>query len=391
MMQLTEQQKKEGWRIVKFDDVAKEVKASTKEPLSEGIDRYVGLEHIDSQSLRLSRWGMIEEDNPSFTKKFSAGDILFGRRRAYLKKAAVPDFDGICSGDIIVMAPKGKDLLPDMLPFIVQSDQFFDWAVKHSAGGLSPRTKFKSLADFEFPLQPRKRQEEMLEVSEKIEGCLFNYEETMLAANRTLEVLRFNLMIKNSDSYPMKSISDLAIINPKCPPTKSKPLTFCDMAALDTDSKSITGKLLVKDKPSGARYQNNDVLFARITPCTENGKLALVDFLDGNETGYGSTEFIVLRGSKVEPLYLYHLCRTRKLRHFAIDRMIGTSGRKRVPKEVFDDIKVPLLPDDTRKNIVSALENIETQKSNIKQAVSQLHSVRSKYLRNILEGQHDRI
>lgn len=386
MMQLTEQQKKEGWRIVKFGDVAKEVKGSTKDPLAEGIERYVGLEHIDSQSLRLSRWGMIEEDNPTFTKKFSAGDILFGRRRAYLKKAAVPDFDGICSGDIIVMAPKGKDLLPDMLPFIVQSDQFFDWAVKHSAGGLSPRTKFKSLADFEFPLPPRPRQEEMLEVLNKIENCLFQYSESLASANRTLEVLRYNCMVKNKGSYSVKAVSEIATINPKCPPTKKRPVTFCDMAALDTDGKGISGDLLSKDKPSGSRYQNDDILFARITPCTENGKLALVDFLNADETGYGSTEFIVLRGSKVEPLYLYHLCRTRKLRHFAIDRMIGTSGRKRVPKEVFDDIKVPLPPKDERENILRVLENVEGQKTNIKQSISQLHSVRSKYMKNILEG-----
>lgn len=161
-MQLTEKQKTEGWRIVKFGDVAQEVKASTKDPLGEGIERYIGLEHIDPESLRLARYGLIAEDNPTFTKKFSAGDILFGRRRAYLKKAAVADFDGICSGDITVIAPKGEDLVPDLLPFIVQSEPFFDWAVKHSAGGLSPRTKFKSLAEFEFPLPPRPRQVEIL-------------------------------------------------------------------------------------------------------------------------------------------------------------------------------------------------------------------------------------
>jgi len=172
-MQLTGKQKSEGWRIVKFGDVAQEVKASTKDPLGEGIERYIGLEHIDPESLRLARYGLIAEDNPTFTKKFTAGDILFGRRRAYLKKAAVADFDGICSGDITVIAPKGEDLLPDLLPFIVQSEPFFDWAVKHSAGGLSPRTKFKSLAEFEFPLPPRPRQEEMLEVFEKIENCSF--------------------------------------------------------------------------------------------------------------------------------------------------------------------------------------------------------------------------
>lgn len=172
-MQLTEQQKREGWRIVKFGDVAQEVKASTKDPLGEGIERYIGLEHIDPESLRLARYGVIANDNPTFTKKFSAGDILFGRRRAYLKKAAVADFDGICSGDITVIAPKGEDLVPDLLPFIVQSEPFFDWAVKHSAGGLSPRTKFKSLAEFEFPLPPRPRQEEMLEVLNSIEEQIF--------------------------------------------------------------------------------------------------------------------------------------------------------------------------------------------------------------------------
>ena len=182
-MQLTKKQKSEGWRIVKFGDVAQEVKASTNDPLDEGIERYIGLEHIDPESLRLVRYGLIAEDNPTFTKKFSVGDILFGRRRAYLKKAAVADFDGICSGDIIVIAPKGDDLVPDFLPFIVQSAPFFDWAVKHSAGGLSPRTKFKSLAEFEFLLPPRPRQEEML-------MTLISNENAIKSTEHALESLR---------------------------------------------------------------------------------------------------------------------------------------------------------------------------------------------------------
>lgn len=205
-MQLTEQQKKEGWRIVKFGEIAKEVKGSTKDPLAEGIERYVGLEHIDSQSLRLSRWGIIEEDNPTFTKKFSAGDILFGRRRAYLKKAAVPDFDGICSGDIIVMTPKGNDLLPEMLPFIVQSDRFFDWAVKHSAGGLSPRTKFKSLEDFEFPLPPHPRQEEMLYKLNFLVSLDLKYERTIDSAYRLLKTLQEKLIW--DAKYPLQELSN---------------------------------------------------------------------------------------------------------------------------------------------------------------------------------------
>lgn len=208
-MQLTNKQKQEGWRIVKFGDVAQEVKASSKDPLSEGIERYIGLEHIDPESLRLTRWGSIEEDNPSFTKKFSAGDILFGRRRAYLKKAAVADFDGICSGDIIVIAPKDDILLPDLLPFIVQSDPFFDWAVKHSAGGLSPRTKFKALADFQFPLPPRERQEEMLEVFEKIEDNLLLNTKSLKSMNILIRSLTYSTVLGSDDKVKLSDVAEI--------------------------------------------------------------------------------------------------------------------------------------------------------------------------------------
>jgi len=158
-----------GWQIVRFGEVAKEIKATTSDPVAEGLEFYVGLEHLDPQSLRIQRKGVIAEDNPTFTRLFKSGQILFGKRRAYQKKAAVADFSGICSGDILVMEAKPGKILPGLLPFIVQSDLFFDWAVKTSSGSLSPRTKWKSLAEFEFPLPPPARQKAILEVLEKIQ------------------------------------------------------------------------------------------------------------------------------------------------------------------------------------------------------------------------------
>lgn len=168
-IELSEKQIKDGWQIVKFGDIAKEVKSTTKDPAKDGLEFYVGLEHLDPQSLRIARKGIIAENNPSFTRRFSAGQILFGKRRCYQKKAAVADFEGICSGDIIVMDAIPKKIIPSLLPFIIQSDAFFDWAEKTSSGSLSPRTKWKSLAEFEFPLPPIERQKEILEVLEKLE------------------------------------------------------------------------------------------------------------------------------------------------------------------------------------------------------------------------------
>lgn len=133
-------------QCVKFGDICREVKLTTKDPLADGYERYIGLEHLDSGSLKIKRWGMIAKDNPSFNRVFKKGNILFGKRRPYLKKAAIAEFNGVCSGDIIVMEPTSKLKVPELLAFLVQSEVFWGWAIKTSSGSLSPRTKFSSLA-----------------------------------------------------------------------------------------------------------------------------------------------------------------------------------------------------------------------------------------------------
>lgn len=135
---------------IKFGDICREIKITTKNPAADGYERYIGLEHLDSESLKIRRWGLISEDNPGFSRVFKKGNILFGKRRPYLKKAAIAEFDGICSGDIIVMEPYGNHLPHGLIPFIAQSKKFWDWAIKTSSGSLSPRTKFKNLAEFEI-------------------------------------------------------------------------------------------------------------------------------------------------------------------------------------------------------------------------------------------------
>ncbi len=153
---------KTNWKPVKFGDVVAEPKEICKDIVAEGIEHVVGLEHIDTGDVHLRKSATIEEST-TFSKKFRKGDVLFGRRRAYLKKAAQADFDGICSGDITVFRAK-KEFSYALLPFIVNNDKFFDYAVKHSAGGLSPRVKFKDLANYEFLLPPKAEQMRLAEL-----------------------------------------------------------------------------------------------------------------------------------------------------------------------------------------------------------------------------------
>ena len=116
------EQKDDLFRKTKLGEIAKEIRETVKNPVEKGIDRVVGLEHLDSQELKISRWGSVT-DGTTFTKKFKAGQILFGRRRAYQKKAALADFDGICSGDITVIEAIPGNVVPDLLPYIVQKNR----------------------------------------------------------------------------------------------------------------------------------------------------------------------------------------------------------------------------------------------------------------------------
>lgn len=133
---------------MRLGDIAKERRETCKGD-KRGI-RLVGLEHLISGELRFADYDIDTEN--TFSKVFHKGDILFGRRRAYLKKAAIAEFDGICSGDITVIQAIPSKVYPDLLPFIIQNDSLFDFAVSRSAGGLSPRVKWEHLADYEFEL-----------------------------------------------------------------------------------------------------------------------------------------------------------------------------------------------------------------------------------------------
>lgn len=171
-----------GWGRVKLGDVAQEVRITERKPLENGLERLVGLEHIDSESLHISRWGMIK-NGTSFQRKFSKGQILLGKRRAYLHKVAIADFDGLCSSDILVLEPNGRMLIPELLPFVIQDERFFNFAVRTSSGSLSPRTKWKYLAEYEIPLPPQDEQYRITKILGAVEDCLVKYERLLLESD----------------------------------------------------------------------------------------------------------------------------------------------------------------------------------------------------------------
>jgi type I restriction enzyme, S subunit len=162
MAPMREAASENSWTRVPFGDVVRLSRERSGDTKEDGFDRYIGLEHLEPGDLKIRRWGHIA-DGTTFTNVFRAGQVLFGKRRAYQRKVAVADFEGVCSGDIYVLESKSTHLLPELLPFICQTDSFFKHAVGTSAGSLSPRTNWESLATYECALPPLSEQERLVE------------------------------------------------------------------------------------------------------------------------------------------------------------------------------------------------------------------------------------
>ena len=151
-----------------------------------------------------------------------------------------------------------------------------------------------------------------------------------------------------------------AELHPKITLKKGKHAAFIDMAALPQHGRDI---FEVSEKPfkgSGSKFQNGDTLIARITPCLENGKGALVRCLDEGRVAFGSTEFIVARAIRPsDQNFVYYVTRSEQFREIAIARMEGTSGRQRVSWQQLASIKIPKLTPEQREQIGLVLASLD--------------------------------
>lgn len=190
---------------VTLGDVATERRETCKADKS----RYpvIGLEHMTPEEIALTAWD--ESGENTFTKMFHKGDMLFGRRRAYLKKAAIAPFDGICSGDITVIEAKPDYILPELLPFVIQNDAFFDFAVGKSAGSLSPRAKWEHLKDYEFKLPSMDEQRKLAKALWAINGTIEAYKKLLSATD---ELVKSQFV----EPYPIKTSPARACSNGRC-------------------------------------------------------------------------------------------------------------------------------------------------------------------------------
>lgn len=252
----------------------------------------VGLEHLVPGEIELSSWDSNIEH--TFSKKFLKGQVLLGRRRVYLKKAVVAPCDGICSGDITVIESTGG-ILPELLPFVIQNDRFFDYAMQGSAGSLSPRVKWEHLKNYEFSLPPLAEQKVLADKLWAAYRLKESYKK-LLAATEEMVKSQFIEMFKHKK--PNGKIADLVDANIKSVKksfNKEGMIEYIDISSVNAKYRTLneTTQYIVASAPSRAQQcvQNGDILVSTVRPINRN-----VAVVNSNLTSLvASTGFCVLR------------------------------------------------------------------------------------------------
>jgi len=197
----------------------------------------------------------------------------------------------------------------------------------------------------------------------------------------------FKKQFKISKKWDYPKFSSVVKVNPDTR-VNSELASYVPMDAVNTDSMKVDyfEKRRVRDHNGLPRFLENDVLFARITPSTENGKTALMENFKG--VGIASSELTVLRpGPKVLPRYLFYYVKSHRIRQFAISQMLGTTNRQRVPEYVFEkDLNFELPPIKEQKKIVSILSNIDSQIEQKKKIHSKFVQLKRGQMQKLLTG-----
>ena len=162
------------------------------------------------------------------------------------------------------------------------------------------------------------------------------------------------------DNWKIYKLEDCVEVNPKEKLSKGRVSKRIGMDKLEPFCRDVTGYEMAKFS-GGSKFRNGDTIMARITPCLENGKIAMVNILDSGEVGFGSTEYIVFRAKSnvTDPDYVYYLICSPYVRDIAIKSMVGSSGRQRVQTDIIRNLELPFPDIEIQKNLASILKVLD--------------------------------
>ena len=373
----------------RFDEIAIN-STQKKKPTEEDKVYYIGLEHIDPGCFDVVRWG--SDVAPTGDKLLmQKGDVLFGKRRAYQRKVAIAPFDGIFSAPGMVLRPNLKVIDANYFPYFISSDKFMDTAVRISVGGLSPTINWKDLARQEFELPSLDEQKVLAYKLWAAYRLKEAYKKLLVATDEIVKsqfIEMFGNPLSSKQKNELKRLGQCCIINPRRPNIAlcdTDKVSFIPMPAVSEDGYlvDLADEEYGKVKKGFTYFENNDVLFAKITPCMENGKGAIAYGLT-NGIGVGSTEFHVLRpiNGISSPYWLLTLTRMPIFRERAAKNMSGTGGQKRVSASYLNLFMVGLPAIEEQRRFEAIYRQADKSKFELRKSIDAIDKVIKSLINN---------
>ena len=338
----------------------------------------VGLEHLTPEEITLSAWD--EDKDNTFTKLFYEGDILFGRRRAYLKKAAVAPFNGICSGDITVIEAIPEKILPELLPFVIQNDVLFDFAVGKSAGSLSPRVKWEHLRNYQFELPDLDKQRELAKVLWAMDATKRSYQKLLLKTDELVKS-QFIEMFED-DKCDKKCLEELSIEWLKGQPFKKDEISdggsnrCIHYGELFTKYGPVIKDVLSKTDADVKRAsKKGDILFPA-SDVTPNG-LARCSALMQEGIILGGDIIVMRPLQENNSVYLSYAINYQKMQ--LLSRVTGAVV-KHISAKSLKSVIVPLPSRELQNKFVVLTEQSDKSKFELEQALMELNATYKKII-----------
>ena len=376
-----------NWKTVKLSDVAEEYSIRIENPSESEYGFYIGSDCIGQYDFKIHK----KSDASTITstqKGFKKGDYLLVRRSLYgsdfRERAPRAEFDGVCSADILTIREKPGIIADGFLIYVLYQKSLWDYIVSNSNGGLTRRIKWRQLADFKFKLPPLKVQIQLSErlwsayrLKESYQNMLSSIDE--MVKSQFIEM--FGNPLSSIQKNELKKLGDCCQINPRRPSVSisdSDLVSFVPMPAVNEDGyiDGATNEEYGKVKKGFTYFENNDVLFAKITPCMENGKGAIAEALT-NGIGMGSTEFHVLRpiDGISNPYWLLTLTRMPFFREYAAKNMSGTGGQRRVGAAFLENFMIGLPSISEQETFETIYRQADKSKFELKKSIEAIDKV----------------
>lgn len=360
----------------KFDEIAIN-STEKKKPVEEDKYTYLGLDHLDSGTLKVSRFGA---DVAPIGEKLimRKGDVLFGKRRAYQKKVAIAPFDGIFSAHGMVLRPRTDVIRPKLFPFFVSSNHFLDEAIKISVGSLSPTINWRDLKDLEFNIPPIEKQDVLADQLWAMEETKEAYNQLLIATDALVKS-QFIEMFGDENGYPKVKIEDLVdtnVVKAGKEFSRDEDIKYIDISSINNGTHQITGftEYTFSDAPSRAQQllRRNDILVSTVRPNLKNVAVVPYDY----DNVVGSSGFCVLRSKNCLLRYLQYIVISDEFTEAMILKTTGTNYPAIRDKDVLEYL-VPSPPLELQKQFSEFVEQVDKSKFALLQNIEKLEQCRN--------------